>query len=95
MQRQPKPVEGALQELVEGLGIRKVLSGYSVVTSWEAIVGEQIARVAQAERVERGVLIVRVTSAPWRNELSMRRQEIMDKIVKTVGKGIVREIRFR
>lgn len=85
----------ALQELVDTLGIRKPLTRYSVLTLWEEIVGEQIARVARAERVDDGVLIVKVASAPWRNELSMRRREILEKITDTVGKGIVREIRFR
>jgi len=93
--RQPKPVDRALEELVDTLGIRSSLRRYSVITSWEGIVGEQIARIAHPERVDDGVLTVKVTSAPWRNELSMRRTEILEKIVKAVGKGVVREIRFR
>jgi len=94
-QRQPKPVDHALHELVDQLGIGKSLSRYSVITSWETVVGEQIAKVAHAERVDDGILIVRVDSAPWRNELSMRRKEILEKIIEVVGKGVVREIRFR
>jgi predicted nucleic acid-binding Zn ribbon protein len=94
-QRQPKVVGLALQELVDDLGILKPLNGYSVITSWKDIVGEQIAKVAHAERVNDGVLIVKVANAPWRNELVMRRGEILERIVKAVGKGIVREIRFR
>ena len=91
----PTPAAAAIGELVHRLGIGKTLSQYDVMTSWESIVGEQIARVAKAQRIENGVLFVGVTTAPWRAELSMKRIEIIDKINRALGKNIVKEIRFR
>jgi predicted nucleic acid-binding Zn ribbon protein len=93
--RQPLPLDAALQNLVEDLGISKRLHEYDVVTLWDKIVGEQISRVATAQRVEKGILFVAVSSAPWRAELTMRRNEIMGKINGTIGRHVVREIRFR
>ncbi len=77
------------------LGIAKTLSEYEVVTSWSAIVGEQIAKVTKAEHLEKGILFVSVATAPWRNELTMQRQEIVARINDAVGKDVVKEIRFR
>ncbi len=77
------------------LGIDKTLSEYEVVTSWDAIVGEQIAKVTKAERLENGILFVSVATAPWRNELTMKRREIVARINGAVGKNVVKEIRFR
>ncbi len=88
-------MSSALEQFAKDLGIVRPLSPYSVLTSWEEIVGEQIARVTRAERIEDGVLLVRVSTAPWRAELSLRRGEILEKVNAVVGKGIVREIRFR
>jgi predicted nucleic acid-binding Zn ribbon protein len=66
-----------------------------VITFWAEMVGEQIARVTEAQRMENGVLFVSVSTAPWRAELSMKRMEIMKKINSTLGKNVVKEIRFR
>jgi predicted nucleic acid-binding Zn ribbon protein len=91
----PLPLGAALGELVENLGIAPTLRQYSVIVSWQEIVGEQIAKVATAQRFDKDVLIVSVRSAPWRAELSMRRREIVEKINKAVGATVVKDIRFR
>jgi predicted nucleic acid-binding Zn ribbon protein len=59
------------------------------------VVGEQIAKVTQAQRMENGVLFVSVATAPWRAELSMKRMDITRKINTILGKNVVKEIRFR
>lgn len=89
------PLGEALRRLTGSLGITSRLSEYEVLTGWERIVGEQIARVSTAERIEHGILYVGVRSAVWRNELTMRRQEILERIHRTTGRKVVREIRFR
>lgn len=91
----PKAVSSAIAELTSGLGIGGTLDRFSVVTGWSALVGEQIARVSTAQRMENGVLYVSVNTAPWRAELTMRRREIVDKINTTLGKKVVHDIRFR
>lgn len=88
-------VDAALGQLVQGLGIEKTLTQFNAVTSWPEIVGEQIARVTEARRMDNGVLFVSVATAPWRAELTMRRIEIVEKINTALGKKVVREIRFR
>ncbi len=91
----PVRVDAALGQLVHGLGIEKTLTQFNAVTSWPEIVGEQIARVTEARRMDNGVLFVSVATAPWRAELTMRRLEIAEKINAALGKKVVREIRFR
>ena len=93
--KQPLELKSALDNLAHDLGITRRLREYNVITLWAQIVGDQIARVATARRVENRVLFVEVSSAPWRAELSMRRQEIMEKINRAVGRHVIREIRFR
>lgn len=91
----PQPIGTALQQLSFELGIARTLRRFDVLTAWERIVGEKIAAVTQAQRFDNGVLIVGVRTAPWRNELTMRRHEIMDRINNTFGEKIVKDIRFR
>ncbi len=92
---QPKSVGAAIKELAQHLGLEKNLEEYQALTSWQEVVGEQIAKVTQAQRMENGVLFVSVSTAPWRAELSMKRMEIMQKINAMLGKSVVKEIRFR
>lgn len=95
MRKQPEEFAVALEKFVHQLGITKKMKQFSVITSWPGIVGEQIAKVTVAERIDNGILFVKTASAPWRNELTMRRMEIMEKVNAAAGSKIVKEIRFR
>ena len=95
MNKKPQPLGQALRQLVHDLGIDKSLGEFEIITSWNAIVGEQIGRISSALRMENGVLFVSVATAPWRAELSLRRLEIIEKINRHAGRKIVKDIRFR
>jgi len=83
-----------LEELVRKLGIKKKLQEYDAVLRWEEIVGQQIARVTVATRITKGILFVRVKSSAWRNELTMRKVEIKEKLNTALGEDIVTDIKF-
>jgi len=91
----PQSAGDALGQLTKSLGIDRAVNEYAIVASWAEIVGERIASVTTAQRIENGVLLVSVATAPWRNELSMQRHEIMRKLNDHAGRDIVKEIRFR
>lgn len=95
MKKQPLALNAALAQFTASIGITRKLREVSVVTDWEVLVGEQIAKVARPQRMENGVLFVAVSSAPWRAELTLRRREIIEKINATAGTKVVREIRFK
>jgi predicted nucleic acid-binding Zn ribbon protein len=90
----PQPLGDAIQSVFRDLGMTRRMQLYEVLTSWDSIVGERIAKVATARKVENGILFVDVKTAPWRAELAMRKQDIMDKIRRKFGKNILRDIRF-
>jgi len=89
-----RPIGEALEELVQKLGIKKKLQEYDAVLRWEEIVGQQIARVTVATRITKGILFVRVKSSAWRNELTMRKVEIKEKLNTALGEDIVTDIKF-
>jgi len=90
-----QPIGVALVQLVDSLGISQTLKQYDILRLWGSIVGERIARVTKAQRIEQGVLYVHVSTAPWRTELAMKRVEIVRKINKALGSTVVTDIRFR
>jgi predicted nucleic acid-binding Zn ribbon protein len=89
-----KPIRLALDDLVNNLGIKQKLSEYDAVVLWEETVGEQIAKMTTATRITQGVLFVRVKTGTWRNELTMRKKEIMEKLNNVIGINVVRDIKF-
>ena len=90
-----KPIGSALDELVKSLGIKKKLQEYDAVIYWEQVVGEQIARITTARRITQGVLFVHVKTSTWRNELSLRKKEIVDKLNTVIGFEVVKDIKFQ
>ena len=92
---QPVPIRSAIEELVAALGIDGTLRRYRVLAGWAEIVGEQIARVTEPQRIDNGVLFVSVKTAPWRAELTLKRLEIIHKLNAAAGADVIRDIRFR
>lgn len=93
-QRSIKPIGFVLDELINDLGIEKKLKEYDAIINWDSVVGKQIAKMATATRITQGVLFVHVKTSTWRNELTLRKKEIIDKLNTVVGLGSVKDIKF-
>jgi predicted nucleic acid-binding Zn ribbon protein len=92
---QIKDVGSSIRQLVDELGIREKIAEYDAVLQWESLVGEHIAKAASAVKIVKGVLFVKVKSSAWRNELSLRKQEIIGTLNTALGQEIVKDIRFQ
>jgi len=97
----PETIRGEMRPLgylielwASSLGIRKRLLEWRACCLWKEVVGEAIARHATAVGVQEGVLVVRVQSAPWRNELFFMKSDIVDKVNRKVGHKVIKDIRF-
>ena len=93
--RVPEPIEKILNDVLTHYNLKNKTEQYEAVEVWEEIVGEQIAKISDAEKVEDGVLFVSVTNAPWRAELSFRKKDILKKIEAKIGKDKIKSIRFK
>lgn len=62
---------------------------------WIEIVGETVARQTRVETIDKGRMYVAVESAVWRNELAMRRDEIVKKVNEYFGAELVKELVLR
>ena len=85
----------ALKMLIQSLGIEKQVDQYKIFDVWNEVVGQQVAKVAQPERLHNGILIVNVNNAPWRTELTFRKKEILEKIHEQTNSNSIVDIKFR
>lgn len=90
-----KDIGSSIQQLVDGLGIRNKIAEYEAVLRWESIVGGPIAKATTAVRIVKGVLVVKVRNSTWRNELVLRKQDIIRSLNKDLGEDVVKDIRFQ
>lgn len=89
-----KALSQAIQDLARSFGIQDKLQQYEAVTGWAAIVGSHIAKETEALKIEKGILIVRVRTSVWRNELNMRKREIISKLNQAIGEAVIKDIKF-
>ena len=75
--------------------MKKNFKEYDAVVYWETVVGERIAQMTTATRILQGVLFVHVKTSTWRNELMLRKKEIIDKLNIVIGNNLVKDIKFQ
>ncbi len=85
----------ALQESLERQGLVRRIREQEVLQRWNELVGTAIANHTQPTRLRNGVLWIQVRDATWRQELTMMRTGLIEKINDALGASVVEEIRFR
>ena len=95
MHSKTKTVRTALDELINSLGIQKKLREYDALVFWETVVGDHIAKVTTVKRITQGVLFVKVKTSTWRNELSLQKKNIVERLNATLGDQVVKDIKFQ
>ena len=91
----PSSLGESLRLLLRNLEIETKVKEHMAAGSWSQIVGEAVAKISAVDRVDGGILFVKVESSSWRNELAFMRREIISKINALLGEEIIREIRFK
>ncbi len=94
-QSSPESLGNVIDALMHQLGMQTKLKQYDIVALWPSIVGEQIASMTSVDKIEKNVLVVKVTAAPWRTELTFRRKEILEKVHAAMNSDSIKDIRFR
>jgi len=84
----------AIDLMLKKFGIDNAVSQNKALNIWNDIVGKTVAKNTEPDRVEHGVIIVKVSSPTWRQELYFQKKEIIEKINNTIGKNVIRDIRF-
>ncbi len=62
---------------------------------WPAAVGKAIAAHTSRVKLVRSTLVVEVEDAIWQRQLHFLTRQIIDRICKVTGRGIVQDIEFR
>jgi len=91
----PTRVDDIIKRVMKNLDIPEetALRGRAL-NSWKLIAGDAASH-SEPLRFQGGVMVVSVSSSGWMNELSMRKNELLRRLERDVGEGVVKDIRFQ
>ncbi len=84
----------AISSLLKSAGIDQPIEQNKALIIWGDVVGESIASNTEAKEVKHGILIVKVSTSVWRNEIAMRKREILKKLNTELGSTAIKNIRL-
>lgn len=73
--------------------VRIAAKEYDVLEKFNEIFPE-LKKVADAVKIEKGILFLKVENSVWKSELKFRQTTIVEKINKKFNEQIVKSIRF-
>jgi predicted nucleic acid-binding Zn ribbon protein len=91
---QPQQLGIIIDEVLSEKGYLKYCKEFSIIAKWPSIVDNKLAKVSNCERIENGVVYVRISSASWRQEALFHKEEILKRIQKDFRCPSIREILF-
>jgi len=92
--RKEQPVSSLVMRHLRVLGLETPLLQKRLIDSWPVVAGEAIARYTTGLRIQNQTLFVRLSVPALRADLSMRRQEFVQRLNAHVGSQVIADIRF-
>jgi predicted nucleic acid-binding Zn ribbon protein len=93
------PAPAALPDLLDavlaGLGAPTTEAIVTVHEAWEQVVGEELVEHAQPISIADGCLRIAVDSPAWAGHLRWSEQEILGRLERLLGPGVVTSVRAR
>ena len=83
-----------IRRLLRQEGLEAPLNEYRLIEAWKEVVGEIIARYTRQLYIKNQTLYVHFTSSVLRQELLMRRKELVHDLNKKVGSQVIVNIVF-
>lgn len=78
----PQKIGSIVESVLAERGYLTACREQEIITSWSSLVGSAVSEATECNRVENGIVYVRVLTAPWRQELAYLKQPLLDKIKK-------------
>lgn len=90
----PERIGSVLQGVLEKHGVDKQIERLGVLELWPEIVGAQLSEVTRVRGVDDAALFVEVRSSAWLSELSMMKDEFLERVNARLGDAAIERIVF-
>ena len=92
--RDVKSLADVLQTVLRKEGLETPLLQKRLVESWDAVVGPTIVRYTGEKFIKNQTLFVKILNPALRQDLSMMRQKLVQRLNSQVGSFIISDIKF-
>lgn len=75
-------------------GLEQGYLEFRVLEAWKKIMGPTINHRTESVRFDNGILFVKITSAPLKQELSMAKSQIVNNLNEALKDSAITEVRF-
>lgn len=91
----PTKVGESVERVLRGLGAPSTSSLTALFEDWDGVVGAAIASASRPVAVEDGRLVLAVADGGWASQLRWMERDLLDKVARRVGVGVVTSIEVR
>ena len=88
------PLKEAMQDLLKSYHIDGKFQETQLISSWESIMGNAIAKRTGKIYIKNRKMFVELTSAPLKQEMNMSKSKVMEMINNLFKKNVIEEIVF-
>ncbi|HQU70884.1 MAG TPA: DUF721 domain-containing protein [Calditrichia bacterium] len=92
--RGPQHIRQTIAAFLKAAGLKERFDENMAIAFWDSTVGETIAKFTEPRKVEKGMLMVKVTDNAWRTELMFHKFRIIKELNEKVGKAAIKDIKF-
>ena len=92
---EPQIISKVLDEIIHSKALNKGLINAKVRQLWPSLMGENIDSYTEKIIVRNKTLIISLSSAPLREELTYGKEKIVKMINKELGRKLIEKIIFR
>ena len=86
-------LKSALNTALKREHLDKAMRQNKALFIWEDVVGNSVAKNCTPKEVKQGILIVRAKTPVWRNEIAIKKKEIVEKLNSKLGKKTIKDMR--
>lgn len=88
------PLSEIMARVIRDSGMETPLLQKRLIDGWEVVAGNAIAKYTQQKYIKNQTLFIKLSNPALRQDLSMRRTDLVRKLNEHVGSFIISEIRF-
>jgi hypothetical protein len=81
-----------IRKLMKNPKLEGKLDELDALAIWDDLIGNTLMKYIVSQKIYKGILHVKLKSAPMRNELSYKKTELKQQINKQLGKPFLKDI---
>ena len=93
--KEEKPLEGLVKDAIAGFGKKGRIGAEEVVEAWVYAVGKAASKHSKPVSFNKSVLLVNIDDSGWLYELTIKKKEVLKKLIEKLKGKKLNGIRFR